>query len=160
MDPECSMGAGRLGGEGISDIQFQLKTRQDPSFPTQKDSGKNSQNHPGSPRTGHARMVRHRCDARTCQSSRILGPAQARRTSGLEWFLAPPTGPSGSASALNLSSMKHPLCARHWGPAEDSQLSLPSCDFINTWKNHVSRSETGPISVSQPQHHWVWSTLP
>ena len=58
------------------------------------------------------------------------------------------------------SSMKHPLCARHWGPAEDSQLSLPSCDFINTWKNRVSRSETGPISASQPQHHWVWSTLP
>ena len=140
------------GGQGISDIQFQLKTRQDSSFPTQKDSGKTPQKHPGSPRTGQARMVRHHCKARACQSW-ILGPTQAR-TSGLEWFLAPPTGPSASASALNFSSMKHPLCAGHLGPAEDSQLSLPSCDFINTWKNRVSRSETGPISVSQPRHHW------
>lgn len=53
-----------------------------------------------------------------------------------------------------------PTVCQALGPSRRQSLSLPSCDFINTWKNRVSTSETGPISVSQSQHHWVWSNLP
>lgn len=46
--------------------------------------------------------------------------------------LAPPTGPSRSAPALNhfQTPIKHPLCAWHWGPSGDSQSSLPYFVFL------------------------------